>query len=332
MLLEVNHNGLYCAQANVYIDPWRPVEKALITHGHADHLRWGNKSYLVHHDTVPVVKIRLGADTNFQSVGYNESININGVAFSFHPAGHILGSSQIRVEYKGEIWVVTGDYKLYNDGLSPQFESVKCHHFITESTFGLPIYRFQSPLLIFDDIKNYWKENQNNDLNTVILCYSLGKAQSILNQMTGDEGSIYLHGAVANLNDTFKENGYHFLGERVTAEHKKGDIQKSLIIAPPSVLGAPWLRKFGNYQTAFCSGWMQLRGARRRKGVDKGFVFSDHCDFDSLNEAVKLSGAENIYITHGYEESYARWLRDAYGLNAQIMKTLYNDNLEEENE
>lgn len=332
MLLEVNNNGLYCAQADVYIDPWRPVNKALITHGHADHLRWGSKSYLVHHDTVPVVKIRLGAETNYQSTGYNEIIRINGVKFSFHPAGHILGSSQIRAEYKDEVWVVTGDYKLHSDGLSPQFEPVKCHHFITESTFGLPIYRFQSPLLIFDDIKNYWKENQKNHLNTIILCYSLGKAQSILNQMKGDEGPIYLHGAVANLNDAFSENGYQFLGKRVTAEHKKGDIQGALIVAPPSVLGAPWLRKFGAYQTAFCSGWMQLRGARRRKGVDKGFVFSDHCDFDSLNEAVKLSGAENIYITHGYEGSYARWLSESYGLNAQIMKTLYNDNLEEENE
>ena len=330
MLLKVNSKGLYCAKADVYIDPWRPVKKALITHGHADHMRWGNQQYLCHTDTVPVLKVRLGADVVYQSVGYNEPITINGVSFSFHPAGHILGSSQIRVEYKGEVWVVTGDYKLLPDGLSPEFESVRCHHFITESTFGLPIYQFESPLTIFDDISNWWQENREQQRATVICCYSLGKAQSILNYFKETEERVFLHGAVANLNDAFRENGYHFIGSRIAADQKKEDFRQALIIAPPSALGTPWMRKFGDYRTAMCSGWMQLRGMRRRRGVDKGFVFSDHCDFNSLNAAVKMSEAENIYITHGYELQYAQWLREAYGLNAQIMKTLYNDTETEE--
>ncbi|MBQ0116967.1 MAG: ligase-associated DNA damage response exonuclease [Flavobacterium sp.] len=325
MLLEVNDFGLYCKQADVYIDPWRPVKRALITHGHADHMRWGNQYYLVHKDTVPVLKVRIGADVNFESVSYGEVKIINGVKFSYHPAGHILGSSQIRCEYKGEIWVVTGDYKLHNDGLSPEFEPVQCHHFVTESTFGLPIYEFKSPLLIFDDIKNYWAENQKNKENTIILCYSLGKAQSILNQIDENTDNVFLHGAVANLNESFREVGYNFVGERITGAHNKDHFDKSLIIAPPSVLGSAWMRKFGNYKVAFCSGWMQLRGAKNRKGVDKGFVFSDHCDFSSLNNAVKMSGAEHVYVTHGYETQYAQWLRESMGLDAQIMKTLYSD-------
>ena len=328
-LLEVNTNGLYCAQADVYIDPWRPVNFALITHGHADHMRWGNKKYLVHKDTVPVLKVRLG-DVVYQAIDYNQTITINGVTFSYHPAGHILGSSQIRLEYKGEIWVVTGDYKLLPDGLSPEFEPVKCHSFITESTFGLPIYNFESPIQIFDEILEWVKINQSQHINSIVTCYSLGKAQSILNYFEDIDIPIFLHGAVANLNDAFKENGYYFKGEKVTQETDKNLFKNCMVIAPPAVLDSAWIRKFGTYKTAFCSGWMQLRGARRRKGVDKGFIFSDHCDFKSLNAAIDATGAENIYITHGYEDLYAQYLKSEKGLNAQIMKTLFNDEQEDE--
>jgi putative mRNA 3-end processing factor len=325
MLISVNNNGLYCAKADVYIDPWRPVKRALISHGHSDHMRWGNKYYLCQHDTVPVLKVRIGQDVSYESIGYGEIKLINGVSFSFHPAGHILGSSQIKVEYKGEIWVFTGDYKLYNDGLSQQFEPVLCNHFITESTFG-----FQPPLKIFEEIRSWWIENQTNKINTIILCYSLGKAQSILNYFKNETSDIYLHGAVANLNDAFLETGYNFGGNRIVAESDRKIISGGLIIAPPSAAGTPWMRTFGDYRVAMCSGWMQLRGARRRKGVDKGFVFSDHCDFDSLNQAVKLSKAENVYVTHGYEIQYAKWVEEAYGLRSSVIKTLYNEDEREE--
>lgn len=325
MLLEVNDNGIYCRQADVYIDPWRPVRRAVISHGHADHMRWGNSYYLCHTDTVPALKTRIGVDTNFEALPYGKVKLINGVSFSFHPAGHILGSSQVRVEYKGEIWVFTGDYKIYNDGLSAEYEPVKCHHFISESTFGLPIYQFESPLKIFQDIKDWWHLNASGGHNTVVLCYSLGKAQSILNQFKDSDGPIFTHGAVANLNAAYAENGYHFSGQRLTQDTDKASIKGALIIAPPSTLGTAWMRKFGSYKVAMCSGWMQLRGARRRRGVDKGFIFSDHCDFASLDKAVLATGAENIYITHGYESQYSKWLSERYGLNAHVMKTLYND-------
>ncbi|RAJ06478.1 putative mRNA 3-end processing factor [Chitinophaga skermanii] len=331
MLITVSENGWYCAQADVYIDPWKPVPRALITHGHSDHARPGHQYYLCHVDTKPVLKARLGPEIVCETVQYNESKYINGVQFSFHPAGHVLGSAQIRIEYKGEIWVITGDYKLLPDGFTPLFEPVKCHHFITESTFALPIYKFKAPTLIFDELVQWWQHNQSQNLNTVVLCYSLGKAQAILHHLRDHPNNIYLHGAVANLNDAFSENGYHFVGERISSDTNKESMKGALILAPPSAFGTPWMRKFGDYEVAMCSGWMQLRGQRRRLGVEKGFVYSDHCDFSSLNEAVQLSQAENVYVTHGYETQYVQWLREQYHLNAQVMKTQH-DNAEQEDE
>lgn len=325
-LLQVNDRGIYCERAKTYIDPWEPVDHALITHAHSDHARWGNKKYLCHPDTALILKIRLGDNIQIQTLAFGEKIQINGVTFSFHPAGHILGSAQIRVAYKDEIWVVSGDYKLLNDGLSQPYEPVICHHFITESTFGLPIYQFETPFSNYDAIKRWWAENQSDQVNTVLLCYALGKAQSILNQLRDDpEGPIFLHGAVANVNEAFAANGYYFPGERMDAGKTVDAKQGALILAPPAALGTPWMRRFGAYRVAMCSGWMQLRGARRRRGVDKGFVLSDHCDFEQLNEAIALTKAENIYVTHGYESQFTRWLQEEKGLQAQVMNTLYHD-------
>ncbi|WP_353182500.1 ligase-associated DNA damage response exonuclease [Parapedobacter lycopersici] len=325
-LLQVNDRGIYCERADVYIDPWQPVQRALITHAHSDHARWGNGQYLCHHDTAPILTLRLGADIRIQRVSYGEPIQINGVTFSFHPAGHILGSAQIRVAYKGEIWLVTGDYKLLNDGLSQPYEPIVCHHLITESTFGLPVYSFKSPFAVYKEIKDWWRENQQEGVNTVLLCYALGKAQSILNQLREEtDVPILLHGAVANVNGALAARGYHFPGQWMETEPMTKVPKGALILAPPSALGSPWMRRLGNYRVALCSGWMQLRGARRRRGVDKGFVLSDHCDFRQLNEAIDVTGAEHIYVTHGYESQFTRWVREERGLPAEIMNTLYED-------
>jgi len=328
-LLSVTNKGLFCKQANIYIDPWKPVDRAIITHAHSDHARWGMGHYWCHWDSIPVLKMRTGADTNITGLAYGEEIEINGVHISLHPAGHIIGSAQIRLAYQGEVWVFTGDYKLAPDGLSEPFQLVKCDHFITESTFGLPIYQFPSVFDVYQDINQWWKHNQQQNLNTVLLAYSLGKAQNILKHLEANIGEIYLHGAVDNVNQALREVGYQFAGQRIQADTDRSKIKGALIIAPPSAAETPWIKKLRPYKIAMCSGWMQLRGARRRRGVDQGFILSDHCDWAQLNETVVQTGAHDIYVTHGYEAVFARWVRERYNIKATVLKTLFNDEMEE---
>jgi len=329
-MIQFTAEGIYCPQADVYIDPWLPVNKAIITHGHSDHARSGSKSYLCHRLTKEILKLRLGQEISVQTLEYNETTLINGVQVSLHPAGHIIGSAQVRLEYKGEVWVVSGDYKVFNDGVSTPFEPVRCNSFITESTFGLPVYDFDPFVEIFEDMNRWWQKNVDEGYNSVVIGYSLGKAQNILRHLDSSIGKVFLHGAVANINDALRRSGLDFQGERLSEGFNKNILKGSAIIAPMSALGSPWLRKFQPYRIAVCSGWMALRGARRRYGVDKGIVLSDHCDFKQLNSAVEHTGAENIYVTHGYQTIYAKWLREAYGLNAVEVKTMFETNLVEE--
>ncbi len=327
-LLEFTEHGIFCSQAGVYIDPWKPVDKAIVTHGHSDHARPGNKYYLCHKDTAPVIKWRLGAE-HTQKMNYLEPIYINGVEISLHPAGHIIGSSQVRVAYKGEVWVVSGDYKLENDGLSTPFEPVKCDVFITESTFGLPVYKWRPQEEIFAEINSWWEQNKKNGLTSVLTGYSLGKAQRLLHQINRDIGPIYLHGAIYNINRVLIDSGVGISDmPRVLPEMKKEDFQHALIIAPPSALNSPWMKKFYPYVTATASGWMSLRGTRRRRSVDRGFAISDHADWDGLNQAIKATGAQKIIITHGYRNTFARWLREN-NYDAQIEDTQFEGELTE---
>lgn len=329
-MLKFDSKGIYCEQAGIYIDPWLPVDKALITHAHSDHARPGSKSYICHHDSVALLKLRLGADINVSGVAYYESFYVNGVTISFHPAGHIIGSAQIRLEYKGEVWVVSGDYKLQQDYVSTAFEPVPCHHFITESTFGLPVYKFPSPHIVHDDINSWWQKNAEQDINSVIIGYALGKAQRIMHHLDDDIGPIYTHGAVDNINRTLIQSGMKLRSStRVTPDMSKKDIKSAIIVAPPSAIGTPWMNRFAPYSLGICSGWMQLRGARRRRSADRGFILSDHCDWQQLNDAIKATGAENVYVTHGYKSAFAKWLREECGLNAYEVDTLYEA---EENE
>lgn len=329
-MLRFDSKGIYCAQADVYIDPWQPVDKALITHAHADHARMGSKAYLCQQDSVAILKLRLGADISVEGLAYGQTIFINGVQISFHPAGHIIGSAQIRLEHKGEVWVVSGDYKLQADGVSVPFEPLRCHHFITESTFGLPVYKFPEPEIVHADINAWWQGNAAAGINSLIIGYALGKAQRILQHLDTEIGPVYTHGAVDNINNVFAENGISLQhATRVLPEMQKKDIQGAMIIAPPSAIGTSWTNRFAPFSLGVCSGWMQLRGARRRRSADRGFILSDHCDWNQLNEAIKATGAENIYVTHGYKSVYAQWLRDAYGLNAVEVETLYESEQED---
>lgn len=331
-MLKFDKYGIYCPQADVYIDPWKPVDKAIITHAHSDHARWGNKHYLSHKLSIPILKARLSPDLSVEGLEYGQQIQINGVNISLYPAGHIRGSAQVRLEYKGEIWVASGDYKLQLDGVSEPFEPISCHHFVSESTFGLPIYHFPEAAQVHADINAWWQKNKAEGKVSVIIGYALGKAQRIIKHLDPNIGPIYTHGAVAVVNDLLTSDGLLLPhSQRVLPTMHKSDFTGGIIVAPPSAVGTPWLKRFEPYSIGICSGWMQLRGTRRRKGVDRGFVLSDHADWQGLNEAVKATGAENVYVTHGYKSVFARWLRENNQIRAVEVDTLYEgESLNEE--
>lgn len=319
-LLKFTSKGIWCEQADVYIDPWKPVNRALITHGHADHSRYGSKAYLATKSAAPVIKYRLGA-INIDTVAFGEKTVINGVEFSFHPAGHILGSAQIRVAYKGEVWVASGDYKLENDGLAEPFELIRCHTFITESTFGLPVFNWKPQAVIFEDINNWWRANAAAGKVTFLTGYSLGKAQRILQGLDTSIGQIYTHGAVENINEVIRNQGINLPPTiRVTKEVPVKDYRKNIVIAPPSALNSVWMKKFKPISIGIASGWMALRGARRRKAAERGFVLSDHVDWNDLNQAVQETGAEKVIVTHGYTAVYKQYLEEI-GLEAEAAET-----------
>jgi len=322
-LLEVTDRGIYCAKGDFFIDPWKPVDKALITHAHADHARWGSSKYLAHQDSLPVLRLRLGKDIHVQGIDYNKVLTINGVKVSFHPAGHILGSAQIKVSNGSESWVVSGDYKLENDGISTPFEPVKCTHFITESTFGLPVYQWEDQSTIFADLNNWWQRNQEAGKTSVLFAYALGKAQRLINGLDPNLGKVYVHGAVWNIIEACKEQyDFDIKVHPITKETPKQAFQHQMIVAPPSAMGSPWMRKFQPYNTAIASGWMAVRGQKRRRAVDKGFIMSDHADWIGLLTAIKATEAQNIYVTHGYSHIFSRYLNES-GYNAQVLETLF---------
>lgn len=327
-LLTFTKKGIYCQQADVFIDPWRPVDKAFLTHGHADHARSGSQQYWCTDLAAPVIRYRLG-NISVQTARYGEVVRVNGVSFSFHPAGHVIGSAQIRVAYQGEIWVVSGDYKTQNDGISTPFEPVKCHHFITESTFGLPVYQWRPQAEVMEEINQWWLQCQEQGKVAMLSAYSLGKAQRIIQNLNHEIGTVFTHGAVENTNKVLRAQGIDLKATTlVNAKHKKEDFKGGLVICPPSAMDATWARAFGAKSTAAASGWMMLRGARRRRAADKGFVLSDHDDWKGLNDAVTATGAENVYVTHGYSDIFSKWLRDK-GLNAQVLETEYATDSEE---
>ena len=322
-LLEFNNKGIYCAKADVYIDAWRPVKKVIITHGHADHSKFGHQKYITHHLNIPIIKHRLG-DINVTGVEWGETFSINSVKFSLHPAGHIIGSSQVRVEHKGEVWVFSGDYKTEDDGISGAFEPVKCHSFITECTFGLPVFKWQPQQEVFDEMNNWWKDNQKNNMTSVIMVYSLGKAQRVLKYLNADIGTIYTHGAIENMTDVLRKSYDFSATVKITRETRQNDLKGNIVIAPPSAHGTTWMRKMVPYVTSSASGWMSTRGARRRRAIDKGFVLSDHADWDGLLSAIKTTECEKVICTHGYTDIFSRYLK-TLGYDARTEQTQYKE-------
>jgi putative mRNA 3-end processing factor len=319
--------GLYCPPGAFYIDPWRPVDRAVITHAHADHARMGHGHYLAAAPAEGVLRARLGEIT-LQTLAYGEAIDHRGVRLSLHPAGHVLGSAQVRIEHAGQVWVASGDYFVSGAGddnrTCAPFEPVRCHCFITESTFGLPIYRWQPQREVFDDIDAWWRANAAAGRASLLMGYSFGKAQRILAGVDAGIGPIVVHGAVEPLNRAYREAGVALPATHHATELDKAALSQALIVAPPSVQGSAWTKRFGDYSDAFASGWMQLRGARRRRAVDRGFVLSDHADWPGLQRAIAATGAQRVIVTHGYEAIMVRWL-EAQGLQASAFETEYDD-------
>jgi len=328
-LLTVSPKGLYCEAGAFHIDPWCPVERALITHAHSDHVCAGSANYLSVTDGVGALRARIGDSGSVESLRYGEMISTNGVHVSFHPAGHILGSAQIRLEHQGEVWVVSGDYKLDPDPTCTPFEEVRCHVFVTESTFGLPIYRWRAESEIFAEIGRWWQSNRETGKASVLFVYPLGKAQRVLAGLNEPSGMIFTHGAVERYNRIYREIGVR-LPETipVSLAPPRTDWSRALILAPPSCNGSPWLRRFGRISTGFVSGWMRIRGARRRRSLDRGFVLSDHADWPALTRAIDGTGAARIWVTHGYRAPLVRWLTER-GLEAVAVETRFEGEQDE---
>ncbi|KAF0674953.1 ligase-associated DNA damage response exonuclease [Profundibacterium mesophilum] len=321
-LLTFTDDGIYCPEGDFYIDPWRPVDRALITHGHADHARDGMRRYLATDLAAPVMRHRLG-EISLETLRYGERREIGGVTVSFHPAGHVPGSAQIRVERGGEVWVASGDYKLEDDGLSTPFEPVPCHAFITESTFGLPVFKWRPQAEIAEAMNAWWRGNAAEGRASIIGVYALGKAQRLMRMLDPSIGPILTHGAIENTNAVLRAQGIALPPTlRVTPDLVARDHPGAMVLATPSALGTHWPRRFGPAQTALASGWMGLRGVRRRRAADRGFIISDHADWAALNTAIAATGAERVFVTHGYTSIFSRWLSEQ-GYDAAIVQTAY---------
>lgn len=333
-MFTLTDRGIYLPEAGLYIDPWKMVDRAIITHAHSDHARLGMNKYLATHETCQLLKYRLG-NVNCQGLAYGESITIRRHKISLHPAGHIVGSSQVRVEYKGKVLVVTGDYKLGNDGFCTPFESIPCHQLITESTFGLPVFQWEEQAKVMEDINSWWQKNASEKRPSVLLLYALGKAQRVLSKLPQD-ALLFGHGAICGLNDYLKSLGYLLPFVKHLDTAKKSEMSQSLILAPVGVLGSKWMQRIPNPRIAYVSGWMMLRGNKRRLGIDKGFVLSDHADWHQLNTAIRSSGADEVFVTHGFKSAMATWLSSngikAYTLDTAFTGELASKSTDEQNE
>lgn len=329
-VLTFTDQGIYCPAGDFYVDPWKPVDRALITHGHADHARWGMGRYLATKSAAPVMQHRLGSDAKIETVNYGETIKIGDALVSYHPAGHVPGSAQIKVTVKGETWVASGDYKTVADGLSEPFEPVRCHAFITECTFGLPVFKWTPQDVLTQQINQWWSANRAVGKYSLLGAYALGKAQRLLTTVDCDIGPILTHGAIENTNDVLRAQGISLPKTiRVTAETNLKDYPGALVLATPGALAQPWANRFKPAAAGFASGWMAVRGVRRRRAMDRGFIVSDHADWNGLISAIQSTGAERIFVTHGYTEPFERYLREI-GYDAHTVSTEYTGEVAED--
>jgi putative mRNA 3-end processing factor len=315
-LLEIHANGLYCAAGDFYIDPWGTVQRAVITHAHAIQRQAAASSYLVARPGEALLRAQLGAEAAIQIIDYGEPVNIGSARVSLHPAGHILGSAQVRIEQAGEVWVVSGHYKLAPDATCAPFEPVRCHTFVTEASYGLPIFRWRPASDVRDAILDWRRANQESGRASLLFAHPLGKAQRLLSLLDiatgpGAFGQIYCHESVETVNEIYRQQGVAL--PQTGLANGDGDWRRALILAPPSAHGSAWERRFGPASTALASGWMRIRGTRRRRSLDRGFAFSDHADWPDLLRAIAETHAERVWVTAGFRNPMVRWIEEHGG-------------------
>jgi putative mRNA 3-end processing factor len=321
-LLEVREAGLYCPAGDFYIDPWGSVERAIITHAHPDCARPGARAYLTARPGEALLRLQLGPSPTIQGVDYGVPVSLGQAHVSLHPAGHILGSSQVRLEAAGEVWVVSGDYKLAADPTCAPFEPLRCHTFVTEATFGLPIFRWPEETELREAIHNWWRANQEARRASLLFAHPVGTAQRLLALIDPTIGPIYAHEAVEQVNRIYREQGVPLASTLPPADN--GPWGRSLVLAPPSAHHPAWERRFGPASTGYASGWMRIRGTRRRRSLDRGFVLSDHADWSGLLRAIDETRAESVWVTYGFRGPLARWLEE-HGRHALAVATRFEE-------
>jgi putative mRNA 3-end processing factor len=323
-MLQETANGLYCPAGDFYVDPWGAVPRAVITHAHGDHARAGSASYLCADPCAPLLKRRFGADVAVEARRYGDVVHIGSTRVSFHPAGHILGSSQVRIEGPDGVWVISGDYKRAADPTCPPFEPVRCDTFVTESTFGLPIFHWDPAAGVVAQLFNWWNDNRAASRASVVFCYTLGKAQRILAELARlTDRRVLVHGAMLPMIDAYREAGVNMLDTSALIERPRGSSAAGeLILAPLLARGTPWMRRLGDFSDAFASGTMRVRGAQRQRNVDRGLVLSDHADWPALLETVRDVGATRVLVTHGHSEAFARYLASE-GIESGVIRTAW---------
>ena len=323
MLVETP-SGLYCAAGGFHIDPWGAVPRALITHAHGDHARAGSAAYLCAASGAALLQRRFGDAVLVESLPYGQPLRLGDTSVSFHPAGHVLGSAQIRIEGPDGVWVVSGDYKRAPDPTCAPFEPVACDVFVTESTFALPVYRWDPAAAVVADLLAWWDENRERDLTSIVFCYSIGKAQRLLAELAlVTDRTVLVHGMLLPIIDVYRAAGVRMLPVQPLIERPRGtSLAGELVLAPPSARGTPWMRRLGALSDALASGLMRVRGVRRQRAYDRGFVLSDHADWPALIETIADSGASRVLATHGHAEPLARYLREQ-GLDTGVMRTAW---------
>jgi putative mRNA 3-end processing factor len=327
-LVELNDNGLYCEAGDFYIDPWRPVDHAVITHGHSDHARLGAGKYYASKPSEPILRHRLGQEINLHALEFGEVMRRGEAKVSLHPAGHVLGSAQVRIEAGGQVWVISGDYKRTNDSSCEPFEVIPCDVFISEATFGLPVYAWPQTSEVAQEIYDWWTGYEDGP--SLLFAYAFGKTQRILAELCSlTDRTIYLHGACAPLTKIYRDSGIKMARTALVSEQPKDfKFTNELIIAPPSAHRSAWMKRFKSPQTAFASGWMQIRGNRRRRGYERGFVISDHADWKDLISTILSTGAKRVLLTHGNTEALERYLREELKLKCEPLVTQFEGEVE----
>ena len=326
-LLIPTSEGLWCAAGGFHVDPWRPVPLAVVTHAHADHATPGCERYLASHWTLEVMRARFDRNLEGEVLDWGKPHPLGDTEISLHPAGHVLGSSQVRISRADETWCVTGDFKCAPDPTCEPFECLPCDTLLTESTFALPIYRWPDSSEVFEEINRWWRENAARGRTTVLLAYAFGKAQRVLAGLDPDLGPIGIHAALAGPTEVYRQAGRPLpptlTANRDSAEELSG---RGLIVCPPSASGTSWIRRFagpGGLRLGFVSGWMHVRGRRRWQSVDRGFVISDHADWYDILETIRRSGARRVGVTHGRTEALARYVREVLGLESFVVPTRF---------